>query len=248
LSAPAGGLQLFQPLPAATEAALRESIARFGVLVPVVRDQYGRILDGHHRARLAAELGVAYRVDVLPVADEAEARDLVRALNGARRQLTRGQQRELAVFLRANGHSLRAIAQATDSRVRTVRRDLAAVPDGTPERARGLDGKSYPSRRKTVVPVRDEAEAGTVLAALTDIHRLPGSRVITPGRISRLARQQAAARARTDGVPAVTGSAGIEIRHGECDTIVAVPERTWKPYQVKVETETRVRVKAGGPA
>src|SRR4051812_39932626 len=52
------GFALFGPLEPATEAALRASIERFGVLVPVTFDQRGRILDGHHRWRMAAELGV----------------------------------------------------------------------------------------------------------------------------------------------------------------------------------------------
>jgi ParB-like chromosome segregation protein Spo0J len=51
----------FQPMPDLTPGqydALRDDIARNGVLVPVVVDQHGRILDGHNRKRIADELGV----------------------------------------------------------------------------------------------------------------------------------------------------------------------------------------------
>ncbi len=50
---------VFQVMPALTaeeREALREDIAERGVIVPVVQDQHGRILDGHHRSEIAAEL------------------------------------------------------------------------------------------------------------------------------------------------------------------------------------------------
>ncbi len=73
-------VQAFPALDAATESALRASIARFGVLVPVVQDQNGRTLDGHHRSRIADDLGVDYRVDVCEIADEDEAQEIARTL------------------------------------------------------------------------------------------------------------------------------------------------------------------------
>ncbi len=60
MSAP---FQLFDPLPPAVEAALRASIDRFGVLVPVAKDQHGNITDGHHRVRIADELGIEYPIN-----------------------------------------------------------------------------------------------------------------------------------------------------------------------------------------
>jgi ParB-like chromosome segregation protein Spo0J len=67
-----GTFQLFDALPAHVEDALRVSIERFGVLVPVAKDQHGNMIDGHHRARIADALGVRYRVDVMTVADDDE--------------------------------------------------------------------------------------------------------------------------------------------------------------------------------
>jgi hypothetical protein len=74
------------PLDAATEAALRESIRRFGVLVPVVKDQHGRLLDGYYRSRIARELGLDYRVYVITVSSDEEACEMALSLNDDRSQ------------------------------------------------------------------------------------------------------------------------------------------------------------------
>lgn len=83
--APAAKVVNLPPLTAAECSRLRESIARVGVLVPIVRDQHGNLLDGNHRKRIADELGVKYRVDTIQVADEQQARELRVTLNLARR-------------------------------------------------------------------------------------------------------------------------------------------------------------------
>ena len=44
------------PLDDETEAALCMSIQRFGVLVPIIRDQDANMLDRHHRAAIAKQL------------------------------------------------------------------------------------------------------------------------------------------------------------------------------------------------
>ena len=142
------GIQLFDALPPHIEAALRASIERFGVLVPVVVDQSSRILDGHHRSRMAAELGVDCPQIVRHVSDEDEARAIAVTLNADRRQLDAEQRREIVAVLREQGHSIRAIGGALGVDARTVQRDLATVAGATvPDYVIGLDGKSRPSRR-----------------------------------------------------------------------------------------------------
>ncbi|MBN2840984.1 MAG: ParB N-terminal domain-containing protein [Coriobacteriia bacterium] len=164
--------QLFAPLDAATEAALRASITRFGVLVPVAVDQDGNILDGHHRVRLANELGVEYRVDTFTVADEAEAREIARTLNADRRQLDREQRREVVATLWREGHSQRAIAGALGAGQSTVYRDLQMIGDSheSPARVTGTDGKSYPAIRKN--PCRDDVIAPTETPAPRRIQKV----------------------------------------------------------------------------
>jgi ParB family chromosome partitioning protein len=142
-------LQVFGPLDAATEAALRASIVRFGVIVPVVVDQQGRILDGHHRARIAGEFAVEYDQTIVQVADDDEAREYARTLNADRRQLTPEQRLPVVAHLRDEGHSLRAIAGAIGVSKSQVEQDVAQLSTTghlrTPHRTTGLDGKSYPA-------------------------------------------------------------------------------------------------------
>jgi site-specific DNA-methyltransferase (adenine-specific) len=50
--------QLFPPLRDEEYQALKADIAKRGVMVPVERDEGGRVLDGHHRVRACRELGL----------------------------------------------------------------------------------------------------------------------------------------------------------------------------------------------
>lgn len=149
---------LVQPFPAldgATEAALRASIARFGVLVPVVHDQHGRTLDGHHRSRIADDLGVEYRIDVRHVADEDEAHEIALTLNTDRRHLRPDQRRPIVAALREEGHSFRAIGGALGISQTQAKKDADAtlgVNGFTPERVEGQDGKSYPAAKPKAEP------------------------------------------------------------------------------------------------
>ncbi len=63
------------PLDPDTLAGLRTSIERYGVLVPVVVDHEGAIIDGHHRLAIAEELGVKYPLAViLPIKGRIQVR------------------------------------------------------------------------------------------------------------------------------------------------------------------------------
>lgn len=157
--------QFFPELDAATESALRASIERFGVLVPVAKDQHGNILDGYHRSRIARELGVDFRVDVHVVADDSEARAIAATLNQDRRMLSKGQRVQVVHALREEGHSLRAIAGAVGVEETTVRRDLSGAAGAAPDSIVGRDGKRYPARR-TVVAAKTEDEADKAQTAI----------------------------------------------------------------------------------
>jgi ParB-like chromosome segregation protein Spo0J len=160
--------QLFPSLDPATEVALRSSIQRWGVLVPVAKDQHGNILDGHHRSRIADELGVTYRVDTHIVADPDEATEIARTLNTDRRHLDPAQRREMAAELRSDGHSTTTIARALGVSDETVRRDLAASTYVEPDTVVGADGKRYPSARPARVQQAAELLAQAEPARLDD--------------------------------------------------------------------------------
>lgn len=171
-------LQLWPALDPATESALRESIRRWGVLVPVAKDQHGRTLDGHHRARIADDIGETYAVIVHHVADDDEARELARTLNSDRRHLTTDQRRDMVAHLRELGHSYPAIAKAIGASVGTVYSDAQAFRVESlaepPARVVGADGKSYPARRPTVFAANDgEAARASAKMAMLPLDALP---------------------------------------------------------------------------
>lgn len=152
--------QLFPALDRATEDALRESINRWGVIVPVVIDQNGQVIDGHHRQRIANALGVDYGVQQIEVGSEDDARAIAATLNTDRRHMDIDQRRAIVAHLREQGHSLRAIAGAVGVDDKTVRRDLSiADMSAMPETIRTSDGRTYPATR----PAREVESGDTVI-------------------------------------------------------------------------------------
>ncbi len=93
--APTAAFQVMPPLSAEEYAALRDDIAERGIVVPVVVDQHGRLLDGHHRRQIADELQIDCPIEVRQVTDDEDARNVAFTLNLARRHLSREQRREL---------------------------------------------------------------------------------------------------------------------------------------------------------
>jgi ParB-like chromosome segregation protein Spo0J len=131
--------EIIQPMPELTSEeldSLRTDIAANGVLVPVVKDQHGRIIDGNHRATIATELGIDYPVTVIQVADDLDAWDKAVSLNCARRHLNREQRRDLvrAEIRRRPEDSDRAIARrvgCSPSTVGSVRADIVWAEEHT---------------------------------------------------------------------------------------------------------------------
>lgn len=67
--------QLLPELPPEQFEALKTDIAERGVVVPVVVDEFGAILDGHNRARACRELGINdYPVEMRSGLSEEERR------------------------------------------------------------------------------------------------------------------------------------------------------------------------------
>lgn len=119
--------QMMPALDAETEAALRASIEQWGVLVPVVVNQHGEIIDGHHRARIADELGRSYRTEIREITDDIEAYRLGVELNMVRRGFSTKERRVMSVALYEQGHTTRAIGEALGSSQSTIMRDLVAA-------------------------------------------------------------------------------------------------------------------------
>src|SRR5881227_1628549 len=76
--------------------ALKESIRRWKVLLPVVKDENGDIIDGRQRVRACEELGITnYPVLTLGGLTDEEKRDHAYILNLVRRRLNQEQMRQL---------------------------------------------------------------------------------------------------------------------------------------------------------
>jgi hypothetical protein len=117
-------------------AGLEVDIAERGIIVPVVVDQHGRVLDGHHRRAIAERLGVDCPTEVREVADDEDARQTALALNLARRHLSREERRELiaAECAARPGDSDRAISRrlsCSPSTVGAVRRPVSNLDTPT---------------------------------------------------------------------------------------------------------------------
>jgi ParB-like chromosome segregation protein Spo0J len=134
---PEGYAKEIQPMRKYTDAeewALNESMRLYGFFGTILRDQYGRILDGHHRQLVARQRGLETPYTIRPVKDDAEAIAIARAANGARRHMyTQEQRQELANGMRDQGFSYRAIAEALGVGVATVYRDTFGVLRIRPE-------------------------------------------------------------------------------------------------------------------
>jgi hypothetical protein len=105
--------------------ALKANVAARGVLQPVIVDENGEIIDGHHRAKVCDELGIEYPKHVLDGLDEDEKCEQALILNLGRRHLSTEQKRELVVKLSELGRSVRWISQATGISKSSVHRYLS---------------------------------------------------------------------------------------------------------------------------
>jgi hypothetical protein len=157
------GIPVLPPLAPAQLAALRSDIQHRGVLVPVELDQDGKIIDGHQRRAIAAELGLDVPTVTRTFATDAERAEHVLALNLRRRHLdpaTWGALFEQLCAARGVrvGQGVRNATSASMSEVaaelgvsdRTARRRVAASKNGarSPRPPAGRRSAARPSARR----------------------------------------------------------------------------------------------------
>lgn len=147
---------LFQNMPPLSPeeyAELEASIKEHGIQVPILIDEDGVVIDGHHRQKIAQELGIRCPKRQVIDKTESEKRTLALSLNVHRRHLTREQKRALiAESIKAdpqlsNREHARRIG-VDDKTVGTARRELegrAEIPH-VEERTDSL-GRSQPATK-----------------------------------------------------------------------------------------------------
>jgi DNA-binding Lrp family transcriptional regulator len=86
---------LLPPLDPFDLAKLRESIGLHGVREAIIVDEFGKVIDGHHRKQIADELGVVCPERTVTGLTEPEKYEYAITHNAARRQLTIEQRREV---------------------------------------------------------------------------------------------------------------------------------------------------------
>ncbi len=149
---------------------LKASIARVGVLVPVLKDKFGNTIDGRQRERACRELGITdYRIETVDGLSEEEKRDRAFTLNLVRRHLNQQQMRDLiaAELKRTPDLSSNWLAQilgCTDKTVEAVRQELLVTSE-IPKREK-LKGKDGKYRRVTRITTNTAKEAELAQDAL----------------------------------------------------------------------------------
>jgi len=154
--------QVMPPLSEEEYESLKSDIAEHGVRVPVVVDEEGVTIDGHHRIQAWEELREEgrevpdYSKEVRSdLKSDVEKNELALKLNMQRRHLNRGQKRDIiAAKLRqspewANNRigSLLGVDGVTVSSVRWRLEAASEIPKL--EKLVGADGKEYPRHYAT---------------------------------------------------------------------------------------------------
>ena len=169
-------------------AALRDDIAERGQLVPAVTWR-SQVIDGRHRAKACAELGVELKADSLPEEwTEQQALDHMMALNRHRRHMDVTERAFAAAEYRK---ALVAIGR------RAMAEAGAKSAPGRPAEGKGLSPVTNPfsrdteNRRETATgkpPERDEADAAYAVSpkkGLTPVPNLsprpPSEKGLAPG-------------------------------------------------------------------
>jgi ParB-like chromosome segregation protein Spo0J len=168
--------QIMPDLTAIEMAELRASIEVHGIQVPILIDENNVVIDGHHRQKLAAELGVPCPHEVRNGLTDEQKRVLGRTLNTARRHLTREQIRGLvAGQLRdAPEQSDRQVAKdlgVSPSTVGAVRADLVQQGDvsklDTHKDSKGRQQPATKPAKKAATPTTPTMKAESAKVAVT---------------------------------------------------------------------------------
>jgi ParB-like chromosome segregation protein Spo0J len=106
---------------------LVESIKANGVLVPILVDENGVVIDGHQRRAASQAAGVTPPTTTLDLTGKSddERRAIAIAVNAIRRQMSVEQRRQAVTRMKELGLKNKDIAKATGTSVATVKRDVA---------------------------------------------------------------------------------------------------------------------------
>lgn len=173
--------QTMPPLSMDEYADLEASILANGIQVPILIDEHGVVIDGHHRKAIAEHHGLHLPSETRHMLTEAQKHALSIELNIARRQLNRDQKRAIVeAALKAQPEkSNREHAKTLgvdDKTVGSARARLestAEIPQF--DKTVGADGKERPATRPPTITVDDmtvDVATGEVIEPTVTEHTL----------------------------------------------------------------------------
>ncbi len=165
--------QIFPDLSGNEEAVLRTSIKKVGVLIPIVKDDWGNVVEGHQRKRIAGELGVPCPEVVRHFGSEQEKFQFALISNRARRRNLNQQQKRhtIADYLvgdpEISNNWLAEILGVSDATVIEVRKELESTSQiGKLTKLRGKDGKRHPATKKENTAQKKKAKTKLKVAKI----------------------------------------------------------------------------------
>lgn len=192
---------IFPEMTATDYESPKASIADHGVEIPVILDEDGNVIDGHHRRKACGELRIACPSIVRKFGSEAEKYELALQLNCSRRQLSTKEKRELvATYLNrdpeiANNH-LGTIIGVDSHTVESVRGDLEGTSEIPKlEKLRGRDGKV---RRRHKIIANSQAEVSAALRVIQDLPESSAGKTLDITSAKRRAARNCNQRRRAD--------------------------------------------------
>ncbi len=192
---PDAPFQFFRPLSEPDFEALKASIAKIGVQNPILVDENGTTLDGHHRRRACEELGVDCPQKVLTGLSEADKEDLAVTLNVT--------SKNTPLYVRAFGAARMVDSAANSLTSHGVSRlsTIWSVSEKMIDRAKRVLTKGDP-----LVVAEVEAERLTMAAAERLVTYFEGSEGAGAAMVSWLARNDTL-KARSSAAQALTARA-----------------------------------------
>jgi ParB-like chromosome segregation protein Spo0J len=196
----------FPPLSEDEYDALVASIEEHGLIVPVLVDAQGRIIDGHQRTNACSVLGITPDTVTLDLTGKTDKERLSVAIiaNLRRRQLTVAERKEKAKQLLDLGNPQRVVAAETGLPKSTVARIGKESSTGLPQT--GQTGKA-PNAKHSEATLADvkarlaagetqkaiEAATGVPQTTISDIKKqmtasvtAPAAPVTTPTKVSAI--------------------------------------------------------------
>ena len=139
--------KILPPLSDEEYEALKNSIQKEGLLIPIVVNEQNTIVDGHHRYKICKQLGISIRVVTKKFSSKLEERKFVILSNLHRRHLNAFQKAEMGMLLYeiekekakvrrarhvgADGKATELVAKEIGLSTRTFERALKVIKEGS---------------------------------------------------------------------------------------------------------------------